>query len=325
MAELGRQVQYGIGVESTPGTAVAPTRWLNQLSFELAPRAEYAMNESAYGVIERTNSANVTQRWSEGSFEAKLTSDTAGYVLYGAFGSVSSAEHTDASGNVYNHTFNINQNINGKSFTLVRKDSIGTKAYPNARFGDWSLSMSLGEYITYTANVLAGDSETATATAAYTSEAEFVPKHLSIRTASSVSGLTSASDEGTVESFTLNVNPNIESDFAAGSDTPYSFTSRGYEANFEMTMRYTGTEYEEAYKNGTPLAVRISAVNQDVTIGTSANPGLVFTAPKINITDWTRSEDLDAPVTQSVTGTIHFSAADAYAIRGVLTNTTQSY
>lgn len=325
MADLGRQIKYGIGKETTPGTAVAATNWINQLSFEFNPRSEYVTNTSAYGVIERTNSASVLRQWAEGNFEAKLTDKTSGLILLGAFGSVATTDNADANAAVKDHTFTINQDIAGQSFTLVRKDSLSTKAFALARFGEWTLNMELGDYIKYTANVLAKIGASTTATPAYTSENEFVPKHLSVKTASTEAGLSGATAISTVESFTLTVNPNLETDWEAGNAAPYGFTSRGYEMNFEMTARYNNTTYEDAYNNGTQLALQVTATNTDVTIGTAANPKLVITAPKINITDWTRSEDVDAPVTQTFTGTIHYSVADAKALTAVLTNTQASY
>lgn len=324
MAEIGRQVKYGIGKETTPGTAVAATHWINQLSFELNPRTGYATNNSAYGVIERTNSSAVERQWAEGSFEAKLTSETAGLILLGAFGSVSTADNADSNAAVKDHTFSINQNINGQSFTLVRKDALTTKAYANARFGQWELNMELGDYIKYTAEIMAKTGATTTATPAYTSETEFLPKHITVKTATDLAGLSGATAASSVQSFTLTVNPNLEADWGAGSDDPEGFTSNGYDFSFEMTTRYNGTTYEDAYNNGTDLAVQITA-ESDATIGAAAHPKLVITAPKMNITDWARSEDLDGKVTQTMTGTIHYDVTEAEALTAVLTNLTASY
>lgn len=325
MSELGRQVKYGIAKETTAGTAVAPTNWVNQLSFEVNPQSEYVNNESAYGVIERTNSATVLREWTEGELEAKLTANTGGLVLLGAFGDVSSAANGDASGSVYDHTYTINQDIAGQSLTLVRKDALSTNQFALGRFNEWSLEVSLDDYIRYTTSFLAKKGATTTATAAYTSETEFVAKHFTIKNAATVGGLGAASEVSTVEEFTLNVNPNLETDWETGNNEPYGFTSRGYELNFEMTTRYNDTTFETAYKNGTQLAWEITIANTDVTIGTAANPKYVFTAPKVNITDWSRSEDLDSPITQSLTGTIHYSASEAYALKSVLTNLVTAY
>lgn len=325
MSDLGRQVKYGLGKETVSGTAVAASTWVNQLGFEMNPVNEYTNNESSFGVIERTNSSDITNKRAEGTLEAKLTDKTGGLILLGLFGSVATTDNADTDASVKDHTFDINQDIDGQSLTLIRKDSVSTKAYSLARIGEWTLEMDLDDYIKVSADIMSKAGETTTATPAYVLENEFVAKHFTVKVASDASGLAAATAESTVESFSLTVNPNLEADRSAGSNEPYGFSSRGYEMSFEMTCRYDGTTFEDAYENGTALALQVAAINTDVTIGSAANPGLVLTAPKFNITDWTRNEDMDGPVSQTFTGTIHYSPADAYALRAVLTNTQASY
>jgi hypothetical protein len=325
MADLGRQVKYGLGKETVYGTPVTATTTLNQLGFELNPKNEYVNNESAYGVLERTNHSTATKSWSEGSLEAKLTSDSFGHILLGTFGTVVSADNPDTNPIVKDHTFTINQNVAGQSYTLYRKDSVSTMRYPGSRFGQCELSFDLDDYVKFTADVLAKKGVSTTFTPAYTDETEFVAKHFSVKTASSVAGLSGATAESALESLTLTINPNIEADYSAGNVEPYSITSRGYEISVEATCRYNNQTYENAFNTGTPLALQVTAKNTDVIIGAAANPGVVFTAPKMIITDWARNEDLDSPVTQTFTGTIHYSPADAYALQAVLTNATASY
>lgn len=321
MADLGRQVKYAIATGSD--TAVAA--WLNQLSFDLGPKAESVNNESAYGVLERTNSSTVTRQWAEGSLEAKLTSDSSGYILLGAFGSVSTGDNADSNAVVKDHTFTINQNVAGQLMTLYRKDSVASEKFTYARIGQWELSMALDDYIKFTADVMARKGTTSATTPAFTDETEFVAKHFSIKQAANEAGLGAASNISTVESLTLTVNPNITPDYEAGSGEPYGFSSEGYELSFEMTKRYADNTYRDAYLAGTPLAWQITAANTDVIIGAAANPKLVITAPKVTITDWTRNEDMDSVVTETMTGTIHYSASAAKSLTAVLTNTTASY
>jgi len=325
VSDLGRQVKYGIGKETTAGTAVAASNWVPQLKFSLNPMRDYAVNESAFGRVEKSNSADITKRWAEGDFEAKLTDKTSGYILLGAFGSVSTAANADASTLVKDHTFTINQDINGQSFTLVRKDSIATEAFALARFDEWKLKMELGKYVSFTSKIMAKTGSTTTATPAYVLENEFVPKHAAVKTATTAAGLTGATAISTIQSFTISVNPNLEADFGAGSNDPFGFSSRGYEMDFEMECYYTDTTYKTAFETGSALALQISLINTDVTIGTSAKPGLVLTAPKMNITDWALNEDLDSVVTQTMTGKIHYSPTDSYALKAILTSLQTAY
>lgn len=321
MAELGRNVKYGIGI----GSDVAAAQWFNHLEFGLKPVNQYINNTSAWGNVVRTNSASIARSYTEGSLVEKLTANRAGYVLLGAFGSVSTGDNADTDASVKDHTFTINSDIDGQAITLYRKDELQTLKYTGARIGEWSLEMELDDYIRFNASILAQAGESTTATPAFVEDTEFLAKHFTIKSASTVAGLSGATAVSGVQSFTLTMNPNLEADNEAGSDAPMSFTSRGFELSFEMTCRYTDTTFETAYNNGTDLAFQIGATNTDVTIGTAANPGLVLTAARVNITDWDRTGDLDAPLDQTMTGTIHYSPSDAYALQAVLTNTTASY
>lgn len=322
---IGRQVSYGIGKETVRNTAVSASTWFKQLGFELNPKSEIVSNDSAWGTLERTNSSTTLRQWAEGTLEHKLTADSAGLVLLGAFGTVSTGDNADSDASVKDHTFTINQDILGQTFTLYRKDDLSTMRYAGARFGQWELAVDLDDYVKFTADVTARAGESTTATPARTDETEFVAKHVSVKSAATVDDIAAASAISSVQSFTLTCNPNIRMNWEAGSGDPESFTSDGYELSFEMERRYIDQTYENAYNNGTALAWELSLVNSDVTIGSAANPGLVLTAPKVNITDWSRSEDLDGPVTETFTGTIHYSSDEAYALKAVLTNTTASY
>lgn len=323
--DIGRLVKYGLGKETVANTAVAASTWISQLGFELNSKAEYVNNEGSFGVLEKTNDSIVLRSWAEGSLEAKLTSLSSGYVLLGAFGSVSSAANPDASTTIKDHTFTINQTVLGQTFTFYRKDSISTTRFAGSRIGKWELNMDLDKYVSFKADIMAGAGSTTTATPAYVVEPEFVAKHCSVKTATTLAGLSGATAYASVQSFTITVDPNLDTNWQAGTSVPESFTSNGYEMKFEMETRYNDQVYENAYKNGTSLALQVTAKNTDVVIGTSANPGLVLTAPKMFITDWSRSEDLDKPITQKMTGTIHYSSSDAYSLKAVLTNNQASY
>lgn len=323
--DLGRQVKYGLGKETVAGTPVSASFWLNQLKFDLNPVVSYISNDSAWGRIEKTNNSVIDQQYAKGSLNAKLTSESAGMILLGSFGSCSSSTNSDSSNLVYDHTYTINQSYNGQSLTFVRKDSLSTLAFALGRIDTFKLDMKLGQYVQYNSDVMAKVGASATATPAFVEETEFVSKHMSVKTASTASGLGSATAVTTVDSFTLTVNPNLQADFAAGSKDPYGFSSQGYDLSFEMECRYNDQTFENAYKNGTSLALQLTALNTDVVIGSAAHPGLVITAYRMFITDWARTEDLNGPITQKMTGTIHFSPSDSKALQAVLTNTTATY
>lgn len=319
--DLGRQVAYGIGIEETAGTPVAPSHWFNHLGFSLNPVVTKAANNSAWGNIVRTNGSSVVREHAEGNAEAKLTSNLGAIILALAMGDVSSVANSDASGEVYDHTIRLTEDIMGRTATLTRKDSVSTERFAGARFTNWELSLDLDGYLTFTADILAKKGEDTTATAAYDEQPEFVAKHLNIRQAASASAISSAGNISKVQEFSLSMNSNVEADNEAGAGTPSSFSSRGYELSFSMTKRHTDDTFKNAYENGDYAAWQTLIENTDETIGTSAHPAFQFTAPRVSIDEWERDGDLDNPQNEVMTGNIHFSPAEGYAIEALVTNT----
>lgn len=322
MADNGRQVRYGVGI----GADVAPAAWLDHLSVELNDRTEHVMNNSATGRLERTNSSLALRSWAEGPYEEKLTADRSVYTLLGVFGSISTTDNADSNAAVKDHTLNLSQNVEGQPLTFYRKDSLTTKKYKNARLGETTISMALDDYVRISSNVLASKGVTTTATPTTSAEAEFVAKHFSIKASTTgIAGIAAATGISTVESCVLTINPNLRINWEAGSDEPESFTSEGYEVSFELSKRYNDTTFEDAYNNDTELAFQLTLENTDVLIGTAAHPKFVFPAPHVKITDWAKNEELDGPITETMTGTIHFDRTAGYALRAIVTNTTASY
>lgn len=321
MTQLSRQVRYGLGAETTPGTQANASAWFNQLKFELNPVNDIATNSSAWGNLVKTNSSTVVRKHVEGSANAKLTPDLGGLVLAGAMGNVSTVANSDASGLVYDHTINLSNNINGKTFTLYRQGETKTEAFTNGRIGKWELSLDLDDYIQYTADLYANIGTAATTTVVDSEDVEFVASHLNVKQATTISGIGSATNQSLLQSFTVTCDPNIDIDKEAGNKNPAGYTSRGYDLKFEAEAYYNDTTFEDAYNNGTFAAFQVTVLNDDEIIGTAAHPKFVLTAPRVSITDWSRDEGkLDDPVTQKFTGTIHYSPADLYALRAVVTN-----
>lgn len=319
--DLGRDIAYGIGVEATPGVAVEPTKWFNHLSFGLNPVVTKGTNTSAWGNLVRSNGAHVVRTHAEGSAEAKLTSDLGAIILGLAMGETVSQPTEDDSNSVFEHIIRLSNDIAGKTATLVRKDSVSTEAFAGARFTNWELSLDLDGYITFTADVLAKKGVETTANAAYDEQPEFVAKHLHVRQAANATALTSAGEISKIQEFSISMNANVEADNEAGSDTPSSFTSRGYELSFSMTKRHTDDTFKEAYEKGTYVAWGVNIENTDETIGTNSHPAFDFTAPRVSIDEWSRDGDLDNPQDEVMTGNIHFDPTAGYALEARVINT----
>ena len=326
MAETGRKVSVGLAREAVRGTAeTSADYWINHLSQSITPQTEKVMNESAVGVLSTFNDSTGVYEWAEGSIEQKLSDESAGLMLLGAFGTVNSAANADASEDVYDHTFTLSNSNSPQSLTVIRRDAVSNKAYPLGMINNYDLEMELGDYIKHTADFITAPGVTSTATVTRIKENEFKPKYAGVKFAANLAGLSGASNLGTVQSFRITLNRNVERDHEAGSNAPYDISVRGIEVSGELVLRYDSNVQEVAYLDDVKRAMEISIVNTDETIGTSANPGLVFTAPKVTLESWDLDQTLDDKVTQTIGFQALYDVDEASQIEAVLTNLVATY
>lgn len=321
---IGRQISYGLGVESTRGTAVAPDFWVRHLSADVWTKTDKIFNESANGNVVGANQADIARQWSEGTLEAKVQSDSFGVVLYGALGAVSTDGNADASGNVYDHTFTLANSTTPKSLTIAQKSANADRAYALAVVNSFGLKVEAGEYATFELGVMAKKHASASNTVAYTSEDEFTSKHASVKFATNVAGLSGATAIS-VESVSLNIARNVEPYWAHGSVEPAEINGGRVDITGSMVLRWDSETYENLFYNNTNQAVEIELVNTDVTIGTAANPTITITMPTVSIESIDVDQSLDSIVKQTVNFNAMFDATTSKAIDIVLTNETSSY
>ena len=125
----GRLVSIGLGVESTPGTTVAPTHWMRHMSADFQRKTTTIQNESAMGRYERVNDSAVVETWAEGSLEGKVYDLSIGPLLYNIFGSLVTSDNADSNAAVKDHAFDVAQSIAAKTLTVTRVDPISTRRH----------------------------------------------------------------------------------------------------------------------------------------------------------------------------------------------------
>src|SRR5690242_2756206 len=118
----GRRVAVGVGIESTYGTAVAPTMWPRHMKLGFQRKTTTIQNTSAMGRNEVVNEGAITETWAEGPFEGKAYDLSIGYFLLNMFGTLATTANSDTSGSVKNHTFDVAQNGIAKTLTFTRVD-----------------------------------------------------------------------------------------------------------------------------------------------------------------------------------------------------------
>lgn len=321
---IGRRESVGFGIESTPGTAVAPQVWVRHLSSDFQEKTATITNESAMGRVEKVNDSAVDSQWSEGSIEGKVADVSIGYLLTGVLGSPTTGDNADSDASVKDHTFDVEQSNTPTYLTTAVSGPITDRRHALSVVDSLSITGERGDWVKFNAGIKAKQGVTATNTVAYVSETEFTVKHAAIRLAANVAGLSGATALDVV-SFELNLERTSEPFIPIGSNDPSAFNQGAFEASGEFVVQFNSTDLESDWLDNTAQAFRLSLINSDVTIGSAANPSLVFTAPQTRLTTFERSNDLDQIVTATVGFRCELSTADAYAIRAVLTNTQASY
>lgn len=80
-AHIGRLEAIGIGKETTSGTTVPATYWLQRTSGTVNPMIEKYIDEGALGVIESQSESHVTMETAEVSLEAPVRDEYIGEIF----------------------------------------------------------------------------------------------------------------------------------------------------------------------------------------------------------------------------------------------------
>ncbi|NDZ93347.1 hypothetical protein G3I13_02040 [Streptomyces sp. SID6673] len=311
---IGRLEAIGLGIEGTPGTAVAPQIYLRWLDNGFQNKTNVVENESAMGVVDQINDSEVTRRWAEGTIGGKVTSHGAGFLLTGFFGSPTTGS---ATGGIYPHTFVMNQSSKpNPALTIVRSNPLEDVQHAYAVLDTLEITSETDEYVLFSSAIKARKGESASLTPAFISEAEFVSKHVTVKMAANLAGLSGATAL-IASSVKLNLERPSEPFNPLGTgDTP-EFDRGSFTVSGELVVRYTDTQYEENFMNNTVQAMQISLSNGD--------DSLVFTLGQVRTRELERSGDRDETVTQTLSLKGEYSQSAGKSIEAVLSNTRATY
>lgn len=321
---IGRRVSVGVGIETTRGTAVAPSYFFRHLSLDFARKTTAIQNESAMGRVEKINDSAVVSQWAEGKLEGKVTDTGVGYLLANIFGQVSSAAVAGQTG-AYDHTFTIGQSQTPPTLTIARKDPNTDRRHALGTLSDFELSVEAGDWVKVNATIMAKMGTDIANTVAFLDENEFTSRDIVIKLANDQAGLASATPVA-AKSFKITINRNATTynSFTGNLDISNIFTG-AYELTGEMVLIYNTTDWENKYYNNTAQAMEVKIENKQVTIGASTNPSVTFKAPRVRVSEWSQSNDLDNVIEQTLSFSLEFDTTSGKALEAVLRNTKANY
>ncbi len=319
----GRKVAIGLAKEATRGTAVTPSYWLGWMSTDLDDLGKTQLNESAINVLDKNVGAEIVELTGGGKIDGLITDQSFGLILYSLLGSHSVALHSTET-LVYDHTFTESQLNDSQSLTLTRKDPNVDQQFALAMIKSLELDIVAGDYVKMTSDWVTQPSATGTDTTAFVQENHFTAKMASLKLASNISGLTSATAV-LAKDVKLTIDKGVNPYFIIGQNNPTDIFAQEMTVKGDFTLLYTDDTYKTLRFNNTPQAVQIVLENSGVTIGTASHPTITFTLPQVFLTEWKPAQPVDGMVEQTITFEGTFSLASAYMIQAVLTNLVTTY
>lgn len=320
MEHIGRQTGFGVAVEGSRGTAeTASSRWIRVLPSFL-PKVEKVIDESPFGRLEESATSRRVKAWYEGEITGNLHADSIGYLLYQLYGAVNTATVTGA---VKDHTFTLEQSILHDTLSFFVKDPVKNEVYNGGVVGSLEISATMDEILTFSASLLARDSDTSTEEVTYETEYDFVGKDITIKVADTEGGLAGATAIK-AKTLTINWDAGAIADYVFGADTPNDIYNGRMAIDVTFERNYTDQTFENLYKADTAKYMQITIAGDTVLTG-SNRPTITLTLNKVQVQEWDKSDDADALATETVTLKAFYNTTDNEQSTVVLRNVTAEY
>jgi hypothetical protein len=328
---LGESVNLGVGGESAAarGTGVTPSIWIpaRTPSGIRAVLEKVLLRETRGSGIMSSGSEIVATR-AEGDLEFNLRLNTIGWIFQSLLGSSTPVAKSAPNAAVYDHTFAVAlNNPQRPTLTLgLGVPNFQDYEYKGAVVNSLEIRTPVDDLVNCTAGFIARSEAThADYTVSFaTADSYFRQQDITIKIANDTASLAGATALKLKE-LTLSINNNARPDMNIGSLAPNDVLAMLMEIGGSFKIDYQGTTYHDLFTAGTSQAMSITMARTDLTIGSSANPSLVITLPKITFEDLTPDRPLDDVVKEDIKFTAHYDATAAKAISVVLTNLIPTY
>jgi hypothetical protein len=320
----GTQTNVGIGIEATPGTAVAATHFPKWTELSIQGISEKELLRSQRGVRNQHSDSMIRRKFSRGSLGVIPNGDIAPIFFYLALGSKATTGPTDGT---YSHTFTVqNTNASMKTATVLVEDgSIVTERYANCVVNELELEVS-DSYARMVAQILGGYPDTGTVTESFAQENEYAYHQMTVKFGTSLSA--AAGNSATpLKSFKLSIKNNVLLDeaFLSGANTPVAggFVAGRFMVSGEYSLHFTDTTELDKYKANTKNAALITFTGA-VTGGGSTAESITIKLGRMILTGEPKQYDLDGLTVLTQSFEVEYEATDK-EVQVVIVNDTTSY
>lgn len=308
---IGRRMAVGIGNESTRGVGVAPTYWMNALSFSFRDVPERALSEAGFGGIWGGDQSPKTLEHSEGEMELEVDDQSIGAILKAVFGTVSSVAE-DTTG--YKHTYTLQNDNQHDSLTITTVDPIGQLQFELGMVDTFELRVEPNAIVSARVNFLAkGSNDTSGHSASYSAVKKWLGRHLTFKVAAAVGDLDAASGVS-LRSLTLTIEKNAEVNATLSTVQPEDIVNKRFNITGEFTLNYEDRTWLNYVKDATNKAIRIDLVHDDLAGSATAYYQIRLDLSKCSIESFDPDFGMDDVVTQTFTFNTLFDATNSNVI-----------
>ena len=329
--KLGRQPFVGIGIEGTPGSAVAASKYLPFVTCTIRGKQDPLTDEAAKGVREKVWGAILGPKHGEGDIEVYVDAENAPYLLYPALGAKST---TTASGEtaVWEHTITRKASNPPKTMTVIYNDSVDTRKYVYATVNNMELNVSDG-LATISTSILSKFPATGTGTQGITEERVLAFKDYTIKFGSGATGTAAlaaaaGASASPVRSFTLRINNNAEVQYLSGDNDAAQISWGPLEIDGEYVLFYETTtqriHYETLLNGADPVKAMIVTFTGD-SIGNAETEEIEIRIPNFHIKERGVDTGVAGFITENPTFVAEYDPTETKSIQVKITNTTETY
>lgn len=319
---IGRIADVGIAKEASRGTAEsAATFYLPKTSLTYDDGVEQVIDESSLGVVEDSPNASVVGKFGSGEIEGNILDKSFGLLLLSAMGGLSTSGPSDSA---YTHTFSVQQDAQHDSLTLFLEDPNQDYKYALAVIDSLEIDAMIGQYARYKAGFRSKVGETATLTPSYSAENHFLPQHITLSYATTLSGLSSPTTVN-VRSAKISINNNVEDDRKLGSLDAADILNKQFSIEGSLELVFDANTFKTQMLADTSLAIRLRLTNTDVLIGSSSRPQLTIDLAKVKFGKFSKNYANNDVVLATVDFKAHYSLSDSKMVAVELINAQTSY
>ena len=323
MSFIGKQIEMGVSVEGTRGSAESTTsKWVKNTTADIILNTEKVVDDNSQGRIEDSVGQRTTQKWLEGSLEGILHVDPIGYFFKQLYGDLTTT--TVSEGSVYSHEFTVANDIDNPTLSIFLKDgSVKEKVYNGAVVSSFELSADIDDYVRYTTDLIARDESDSTNTPSYDNEYDFVARDITLKIANTESGLTSAT---AVDAKNLDITWDAGAirDHVFGSYSPNDIYNANFSIEGSFEKNYEDSTFRDLWKGDDAKYMEIT-IEGEADLGSGNNPSITILLNKVQITDWSRGGGNEDLVTEDVSFKAFYNEDDDQQSKVTVQNATDNY